>query len=792
MRSGSAHYVVTVPLTAALMIVVCATTGILRLLTQQSLPYPNSHQLWALTVDSTNEQGITYPGNNGALYKEWQKAYPELKFALSAHGDSILRTELVDREVGVSYVDRWYFDLLDAKVSAGATFGQLEATRMFDRIAVVSERVATEIFGDSEQAVGKNISLGSVKYEVIGVLKEGFRSPDMLRGLREEVWLPINRSANFTSWRQFQSRLSVFFRAGSDGHSIEELRAGLSALTTSLINAHREGDAQTQSVTSLRLESLQKSIVGDSYRAGIALFIAALLLLSLALTAVGISTLALYRRRQAIVITKVVLGAKRKFLLQEALTESALSTLVAVVFAILVLPAALGGVRIMASSYLPRISELSLDGTVLGALLVCAFFYCALQLAIATLVMWSTVKHDMVANFALSVRADYSSLLRKILFGLQISLISVVFALGALTLWQSANRLYAKTGFEEGNLRFLHVVIPRQKSSPEYLRSMVSNIEASIKSRDESALIALADYPPVTPGFGIDQVSLLDGTTLGDVEQIGVTTGYFNLLQIPLLGGRTLAESTPANSNELVISHSLAVALGGTTSAVGKNVRLGTRTYEVVGIVGDVLNPTQANMGARNRAYSSFMFNPGRVDLGFLVSGDAGRLEPTVVSKLIGILDSEQFVRTYEPLVEMKRRFLAEERLKLQMTIIVVILVIVSAFVAIRGSIVDAFTIAAPSMAIRLSLGARRRHLLDVLVTPIKLPALVGLTICALALIVFFKAISGAMTVSTDAYILVGVVSVITIACFFIAIVVLTSRKLFKEASEEFVAILAK
>ncbi len=74
--------------------------------------------------------------------------------------------------VQTRYVEPSFFDFYSYEIKAGKPFsqGDFESGR---KVAVVSDKIARRLFGDSHEAIGKEISIDHVRYRISGVVREG-------------------------------------------------------------------------------------------------------------------------------------------------------------------------------------------------------------------------------------------------------------------------------------------------------------------------------------------------------------------------------------------------------------------------------------------------------------------------------------------------------------------------------------------------------------------------------------------------------------------------------------------
>ena len=79
--------------------------------------------------------------------------------------------------LGVGAVTVGLFELLGVPLAAGRTFSAEERFAGADRVAVLSEGLASERFGDVRNGVGQTLMVDSQPYEVIGVMPGRFKFP---------------------------------------------------------------------------------------------------------------------------------------------------------------------------------------------------------------------------------------------------------------------------------------------------------------------------------------------------------------------------------------------------------------------------------------------------------------------------------------------------------------------------------------------------------------------------------------------------------------------------------------
>jgi putative ABC transport system permease protein len=224
-----------------------------------------------------------------------------------------------------------YFHLLGAGTTLGRTFlPEEDAPPDGTRVAVLSDDLWQRRFGADRTIVGRTIMLSEQPYQVIGVMKPGFR------GLTDqaEVWLPLTVShalygPHYTEMRQWRwLRGLARLRPGV---SIAQAQRAMDGATAAM---QKEFPADDKGM-GVKLTALPEVFIGDLRFQLFVLLAAAAFVLLIACTNVANLLLARGSSRRKEMSLRSALGAGSFRLVRQLLTESLLLSLFGCVLGLL-------------------------------------------------------------------------------------------------------------------------------------------------------------------------------------------------------------------------------------------------------------------------------------------------------------------------------------------------------------------------------------------------------------------------------------------------------------------------
>jgi predicted permease len=500
-----------------------------------------------------------------------------------------------------------FFSVLGVSPILGRAFAPKEDAKNAARTTVLSEGLWRSRFGADPRIIGTEITVDGRSYTIIGV------APRIDIPRPTDIWLPLIPE----SGEDDPSNRGAHYLRGvgrlAPGATIERAATELAQIAKVLERQYPESNTHF-SATAI---PLRESIVGRVRPALLVMLGGVGFVLLIACANVANLLLVRASTRETEIAVRTALGAGRRVLVRQLVTESMLLSLGGAIIGTSLAAWAVDAVKTFGPARVPRLAQVSIDARVLGFSIILAIVTGLLFGLVPALHAARTNVGQMLKE---STRGSSSRRGTRRTRGMLVvteMALAVILLIGAGLLARSFVALTSvDLGFHAPNVVTMSVSLPTTKYPwdqqaitfadrlLEQVQAMPNVEHAAIafgRPLSESAIRVTFDRddrPPSTP----------EHRTIADIRT--VTPGFFSTLGIPLVAGRGLQKSDLPNAPQVaVVSQSFARQYFPNENPIGKRITVGwgrqrsenkadtvSAGGEIVGIVGDVkaLGPSEA------------------------------------------------------------------------------------------------------------------------------------------------------------------------------------------------------
>jgi putative ABC transport system permease protein len=485
----------------------------------------------------------------------------------------------------VSRVSRDFFPILGVQPMLGRVFAGDEFSHLNrDRLVVVSYAFWLQQLGGDTRVVGRKISLSGSELTIIGVMPPGFAFPDA----NTSFWTRWRYNPD-SLWTRNNHYLRLVGRLAPNA-TIEQARAQAQTLAARWSTEFPETYAKGQTLVPA-LERLRDHVVGPTRPYLIALLGAVGFILLIA--CVNVANLMLVRgeaRRKEFAI-RAALGASRRRMIRQTITESMIYALAGAVLGMGVAWIAARFLVLLAPADVPRLRDLGVDWRVVS-------FTAAIT--IVTGLLFGLVP-------ALRVRADTADTLRdggktsstggirvarRALVVSEIAL-AVVMLTGAGLLIRSLDKLRAiDLGFDPARVLSMQLTLPPRGYTDTTADQIFHQIVERVEQLPGVETAAFEGAPPMGDNDSMWSI-MIDGHVVKTIAESPaarpdqVTADFFKTMSVRIVGGRGLQSTDRMGSPPVVvINEAMAKTLWPGVNPVGHTLKMFAPTSPWVTFVG--------------------------------------------------------------------------------------------------------------------------------------------------------------------------------------------------------------
>ncbi|HEY7611781.1 MAG TPA: ABC transporter permease [Gemmatimonadales bacterium] len=587
---------------AALALGIGATTTIFTVVNGvllRPLQYENADRLVNIWND-LGEGAQSLPAVSPLDFRDYKERSRTIEdFAAAAEGNvANLRGNLTGEgepeRADIVTVTANFFPLLGVRPALGRQFLAEEEVVNGPHVIMLSHRLWQRRYAGDPSLVGKTIQIDGVAHEVVGILPRDFRlqlPKEAFQVTDGDLWAPIQ----FDYGQPLPRNLTFFTVFGrlAPGVTMEQAQAEMNIIAAQFRSEFKEHAA---SKLRIRAVPLHYDVVKHARPALLVLLGAVGMVLVIACANVANLLLVRGTTRQAEFALRTALGASRTAMIRQVLTESLLLALTGGALGLGITVAALAVLRRLHPANLPRLSDIQMDGTVLGfTVAICAVTSVLFGLVPALRAAGTDPQEHLKSGGRGGSGGDRRRA-RSLLIVAEVAL-SVVLLVGAGLLIRSFLALQrVDPGYDAGDVLTFELSMPFGKyPGGPARRAFFRELREKLQTLPGVTTVGLVSQLPLT-GSGPLSPFAYNEETARNFESVtadgrNVSPEYFEAMDATLLAGRTFTYQDSAGTPPVIIvDETLAKLAWPGENAVGKRLQLAptgepNNTAEVVGVV---------------------------------------------------------------------------------------------------------------------------------------------------------------------------------------------------------------
>jgi len=481
-----------------------------------------------------------------------------------------------------AFVTPGFLQVVGISPALGRDFTPEEEKFQGPSAVLVSDRFWKRRFPADPNVLGKILRFGRYSSTIVGVMPAFFQFPSA----DVELWSVAPFDAPFaqdrgSTWYTVIGRLKP-------GVSVKQAQADMTTVQSQLGKQFPKTDGKL----AVQVEPLKESTVGGVRRSLWILFGSVTLLLLIACINIAALLLARNSEREHEISVRFSLGASRRTVIAQLLTETFVLSLAGTLLGLIVASASSFVFRTLAQT-LPRVDEIGLDWRIVSYSLFCALgvtFLCGLLPA------WRATR-GLAGSLAQHSRTQVAARnpMQWVLVGVQVAL-AVMLLFGAGLLLRSFQKLgRVSPGFDPNHILTLHVSASwAETADMKALNQRVNRILDTLRAAPAVEAAATSASLPGVPGDYKTELQFPEGQDDVSRRMVAdsrfVSSGYFDVMRIPLLEGEGCGDRE--GSKGIVVNRSFTRRYFSTMPPLGHHLVFGANTPfsvtgEIRGIVAD-------------------------------------------------------------------------------------------------------------------------------------------------------------------------------------------------------------
>ena len=625
-----------------------------------------------------------------------------------------------------------FFNSLGIEPLLGRTFAPGEDAVAPSRVVVLSYGLWQRRFGGDHAIVGKTVPVNGIDRTIVGVLPRGVGYP-----APGEIWTPL--ALDSAGWEQRGAHYLLATGRLKDGATPERGQAELATIAARLSSTYPASN-EGRGVNVIPLERDLGRMLQPVL---LTLFAAVAFVLLIACVNVANLLLARGTGRRRELALRAALGADRRRLLRQLVTESGVLATLGAAAGLVVASWSVGFLTTLVPTqhqrFLAGFERIGVNGPMLVFTAVTAI---VVTLLFGLLPAWRSSRPDVNEALQESDRAGGGHSrhrLRRALVAAEVALALVLLVAAALTFRSMRHLLATSPGFDPDGIALTSVVLPGSRyETPAQAGAFFEDVVRRLDALPGVRAAAAANITPLcqcntTTSFTIPGAEPFRPGQEPDVGWRVITPQYFAVLDVPIVAGRGFVATDDARAPRVTVVNQTLARRWFPEGAVGRRLRLGgdTAGREIIGVVADIRHagPTQpANPEMYVPMAQDFTY-----EMTLAVRGADPTALLTAIRNTVRAVDGDQPVANQMTMRAAFTAVVGAQRLAQQLLGALALIALLLAGVGIYAVIAQLVSERTREIGIRVALGGDRGAVLALVLRQGLTPALWGLAIGAAA-----------------------------------------------------------
>lgn len=517
------------------------------------LPYPSAERIVTLWGRSKqwSRTSVSLPD-----YRDWQQRSRSFEhLALVRTEDVPVSAQADSQMTTTALVTANFFKVFNQPAQIGRTLTATDDRANAVPVVVLSHAFWHTRFAGDPRVIGRAIRVGEQPYTIAGVMPPAFDMP-----MGTEVWLAFGPQAGTAAW-QGRGNRPGFMAVGmlAPGVDATDAQRDMSSIAEQLAAEYSGSNAGFGVIVTPILDSL----VGDYRRPLWILLASGGLFLLIACANVGNLLLVRGTQRQRELAVRTALGATKRQILRQLLSEVAVLAAAGVGLGVLLARAALGAPAALAIDGPPRFQDISINLPVLA-------FAMAMG-ALTSLVagVWpawrvsATEPKDAIDAEGRSGTSRSTRRLQATFVVVQVAVTLTLVVAGVQLLRSLERARTADLGFASERLWSARLLLPSGRyAEPAEQHRIVGQFLAEAQALPGIETVAISSDPPLAPGWQTGYMvegQADQGAENPFAEMNRVSPSYFRAMGVSLIRGRDfLPDDRPDHPRVAIVDQAMA------------------------------------------------------------------------------------------------------------------------------------------------------------------------------------------------------------------------------------------